>query len=78
MVKSINDSQEIIHKLHLVQEFMINMYNGEKQYKSRISFILRTLDDVIAELEGNKPIVVASEIGRGTLSPPGSKGRLML
>ena len=51
MAENIKVSQEIIHKLHLVQEFIADIDDGEKQYRSRIAFILNTLNDVITELK---------------------------
>lgn len=51
MVESSKVSQEIIQKLHLVQEFLDDVYDGKQQYRARIAFISNTLNDVIIELE---------------------------
>lgn len=52
MAKQIKIRQEIIDKLRLVEEFIGKVYDGKKQYKSRIAYIANTLNDIITELEG--------------------------
>jgi len=54
MTESTIDNQEIVHKLHLVQEFITNIYNGRRQYKARNAFISNELDDLIVALEGKQ------------------------
>lgn len=54
MAENIKISQKVIHKLHLVQKFITEIYDGKQQYRPRIAFILNTLNDVITELKDNQ------------------------
>ena len=56
MAENIKVSQEIIDKLHLVEEFIGDIYMGKEPYKARIAFISNTLSDVMKELKGSQDL----------------------